>query len=50
MVGAGGILGYYLDKWLGTTPYLLIVGIFLGAVLGFYYLLRSLHTLHKKDS
>jgi len=50
MVGAGGVLGWYLDKRFDTTPYLLIIGIFAGAVSGFYYLIRSLHILHKKDS
>lgn len=25
-----GIGGYYLDRWLGTTPWLLVVGVILG--------------------
>ncbi|OIQ98326.1 ATP synthase protein I [mine drainage metagenome] len=31
-VGAG--LGYFLDKWLGTKPWLMVVFVFLGAAAG----------------
>lgn len=34
--------GIWLDKQLGTTPWLLIVTVFLGAALGFYSLYRNL--------
>jgi len=37
-----GLIGWYLDKRLHTEPYILIVGIFVGAAAGFYYLIRSL--------
>jgi ATP synthase protein I len=33
LVGAVG--GYFLDRWLGTTPWLLIVGLLLGTAGGF---------------
>lgn len=33
-------VGWVLDRWLGTTPYLLVVGIVLGAVIGFYQFIR----------
>lgn len=33
-VVVGGIMGYYLDKWLGTSPYLLIVFLFFGVIAG----------------
>jgi len=36
----GGI-GYVLDDWLGTAPWLLITGLFLGIVVGFYELART---------
>jgi ATP synthase protein I len=38
VVGAG--LGYGLDRWLGTTPWLLIVGLFLGATAGLLGIIR----------
>jgi ATP synthase protein I len=37
---AGLIAGWLLDRWLGTRPWLLVVGIVLGAVAGFYQFIR----------
>ncbi len=37
-VGAG--IGYFLDKWLGTTPWLMIVFFFLGAAAGILNVVR----------
>ncbi len=34
------LLGYWLDKKLGTSPWLLIVLVFVGAAAGFYSLYR----------
>ena len=33
-------LGWFLDKWLGTNPWLLIVGIVLGSAAGLYEFVR----------
>jgi F0F1-type ATP synthase assembly protein I len=33
-----GGLGYLADGWLGTSPWLLLLGLFLGLVVGFYEL------------
>jgi F0F1-type ATP synthase assembly protein I len=35
-----GGLGYLADGWLGTEPWLLIIGLMLGIVVGFYELAR----------
>lgn len=43
VVGAG--LGYGLDHWLGTTPWLLIVGLFLGATAGILGIIRLVKNL-----
>jgi ATP synthase protein I len=32
---AGTLLGYLLDGWLGTEPWLVVVGIILGSYAGF---------------
>ncbi len=43
----GLFAGQYLDSWLGTEPWLLLVGLLMGAVAGFrrlYSLLRSAMT------
>jgi F0F1-type ATP synthase assembly protein I len=34
--GLGGVTGYFLDKWLKTTPWLLIIFIVLGMIAGVY--------------
>jgi ATP synthase protein I len=31
----GGVGGYFLDRWLDTTPWLLIIGLLLGSAAGF---------------
>ena len=33
-------VGWALDRWLGTKPWLMVVGIVLGAVVGFYQFVR----------
>jgi ATP synthase protein I len=33
-------LGWALDRWLGTAPWLLVGGLVLGAVVGFYQFVR----------
>jgi ATP synthase protein I len=32
--------GWLLDRWLGTKPWLLVIGIVLGAAAGFYEFIR----------
>jgi ATP synthase protein I len=36
-----GGAGYALDRWLGTTPWLLLAGLLLGMVVGFYELAKA---------
>ena len=33
-------VGWLLDRWLGTAPWLLVVGVVLGAISGFYQFVR----------
>lgn len=33
-------VGWLLDRWLGTKPWLLVLGIVLGAIAGFYQFIR----------
>jgi len=42
-IAVGLFIGYWLDKWLGTHPWLLIVFLLLGTVSGFYSLLRGIN-------
>lgn len=39
-IAVGGFLGYYLDEWLGSSPFGLIICFFLGAGAGFRNILR----------
>lgn len=33
-------VGWALDRWLGTNPWLMVAGIVLGSVVGFYQFIR----------
>ena len=52
LVGAplgGGILGWLLDKWLGTRPWLMLVFMFLGFAVGVRNVLRIAMTTPVND-
>ena len=36
----GGI-GYAVDKWRGTSPWFTVAGLFLGIIVGFYELIKT---------
>jgi len=38
----GGI-GYGLDQWQGTEPWFLVTGLFLGILVGFYELVKTVY-------
>lgn len=40
----GGLLGYGLDAWLGTGPWLLVAGVVLGGAAGFFGVYRLVNT------
>jgi ATP synthase protein I len=40
-VVSGLLVGWLLDRWLGTRPWLLVTGVILGAAAGFYELIRA---------
>ena len=39
-----GALGYGFDRWQGTSPWGLVVGLFLGMAVGFYELIKHTRT------
>jgi ATP synthase protein I len=39
VIGLAG--GYYLDRWLGTSPWLTLIGLLFGIAAGFVNLIRS---------
>jgi ATP synthase protein I len=40
--------GYYLDRWLGTSPWLILIGLGLGVAAGFVSLFRSVKSAERK--
>jgi ATP synthase protein I len=49
-VAVGAVIGYYIDKWLNTEPWFLIIFFIFGAAAGFKSLYRVLKRLQKEDS
>ena len=47
LVFTGG--GYLLDRWLGTDPWLMVGGVFVGAALGFIYMIRMLTSANRAE-
>jgi ATP synthase protein I len=48
-VAVGAVIGYYIDKWLKTEPWFLIVFLLFGVVAGFRSLYQALKRLQKED-
>jgi ATP synthase protein I len=48
-VALGVGIGYYLDKWLNTEPWFLIIFIIFGVAAGFRSLYRAVKRLQKED-
>ena len=46
-VFGASLIGYYLDKWLETKPFLLIFFFFLGAVTGILNVVRTSKMINK---
>ena len=48
-VGVGTIIGFILDSWFGTKPWLIIVFFLLGAVAGMMNVIRTANRMQKED-
>ena len=46
VIGLAG--GYYLDQWLGTKPWLLLLGLGFGIAAGFVIFFRSVNRAERK--
>jgi len=44
----GLVGGYYADKWLGTKPWLLLIGLGFGIVAGFVIFFRSVNRAERE--
>ena len=49
-LGIGISGGYFLDRWLGTEPVLLLLGLLLGTAAGFYGMFKMLMPLYKREA
>ena len=48
-VGVGTIIGFILDSWFGTKPWLIIIFFFLGAAAGMLNVFRTANRMQKDD-
>jgi ATP synthase protein I len=48
-IGAGILVGWFLDKWLGTLPIATLIGSGLGLAAGVFELLQILKRVEKRD-
>ena len=48
-VGVGTIIGFILDTWFGTKPWLIIIFFFLGAAAGMLNVIKAANQMQKKD-
>lgn len=46
----GLAIGYFLDKWLGTTPWMLIFWLLMGIIQGFRGVYLESMKIHRADS
>ena len=46
VIGLAG--GYYLDKWLGTSPWLTLIGLGFGIAAGFVIFFRSVNRVNRE--
>jgi|TARA_B110000914_G_scaffold222951_1_gene237435 ATP synthase protein I len=48
-VVVGTIIGFILDSWFDTKPWLIIIFFFLGSVAGIWNVIRAANRMQKKD-
>jgi ATP synthase protein I len=48
-VGVGTIIGFILDNWFGTKPWLIIIFFFLGAAAGLMNVIKAANRMQKED-
>ncbi len=48
-VGVGTIIGFILDSWFGTKPWLILIFFFLGAAAGMLNVIRAANRMQEKD-
>lgn len=46
----GLVMGYYLDRWLGTKPWLLVVFLIFGIIAGYRNMFREMQRIQRKEN
>jgi ATP synthase protein I len=49
-IAVGSIIGYFLDRWLGTMPWFFVTCFFLGTAAGFKNMLRTAQTMTEEET
>jgi ATP synthase protein I len=49
-VAMGLVCGYFLDNWIGSTPWFMVAGLFLGMAAGFRNMVRNVAEMNKRLS
>jgi ATP synthase protein I len=48
-VGIGFLVGYWLDRWLGTSPLFMLVFFFLGLAAGIVNVVRTVNAVDREE-
>ena len=48
-VGVGTIIGFILDNWFGTKPWLIIIFFFIGSAAGMLNVIRAANKMQKRN-
>jgi F0F1-type ATP synthase assembly protein I len=48
-IGGGAVVGWLIDRWLGSPPWGLVVCTILGVVGGFIWLIQALRQLERRE-
>ena len=49
-IGVGWVMGYFLDRWLETSPYLTFLFVLYGVAAGFWNLYKVTKKNHHEDT
>lgn len=45
----GMVIGYFMDKWLGTKPWLFLVWLVMGIIAGFRMVIQDMNRIARRD-
>ena len=48
-VGIGFLVGYWLDRWLGTSPLFMLVFVFIGVAAGIVNVVRTVNAVDREE-